>query len=230
MEESQITNVTPVGEQQSSPVIRDAKTAYVYTDGVDPETEEGAHNGFVFVKEGSGVTFNVPGGPDLKYLNVYTGEWASDITLELLVNGEVEYSATYGNSVTTAGTPAVCNVARLQYYTPSEDDEVEVRVLISHGYDVNWGNMSIQAVTLSDTAPVSLDEKITTPEWEIDHTGGQIQSMKTHDRRRNVYHSDAYRQPRGLYLELQRPPDCDDFRRYGGRWYHHVYRTVSQCE
>ena len=179
VEESQITNVTPVGEQQSSPVIRDAKTAYVYTDGVDPETEEGAHNGFVFVKEGSGVTFNVPGGPDLKYLNVYTGEWASDITLELLVNGEVEYSATYGNSVTTAGTPAVCNVARLQYYTPSEDDEVEVRVLISHGYDVNWGNMSIQAVTLSDTAPVSLDEKITTDEWEIDHTGGQIQSMKT---------------------------------------------------
>ena len=39
--------------------------------------------------------------------------------------------------------------------------------------------MSIQAITLSDTAPVSLDEKITTPEWEIDHTGGQIQSMKT---------------------------------------------------
>ena len=64
---------------------------YTSTDGVDPETEEGAHNGFVFVKEGSGVTFNVPGGPDLKYLNVYTGEWASDITLELLVNGEVEY-------------------------------------------------------------------------------------------------------------------------------------------
>ena len=54
-----------------------------------------------------------------------------------------------------------------------------MRVLISHGYDVNWGNMSIQAVTLSDTAPVSLDEKITTDEWEIDHTGGQIQSMKT---------------------------------------------------
>ena len=177
--ESQITDVTPVGTQQGSPVIQDAKTSYIYSDGVDPETETDGHNGFVFVKEGSGVTFRVPGGPEMKYLNVYTGEWASDITLELVVNGEVEFSETYGNSVTTSGTPAVCNVARLQYYTPNADDEVEVRALISHGYDQNWGNMSIQAITLSDTAPVSLDEKITTPEWEIDHTGGQIQSMKT---------------------------------------------------
>ena len=120
MEESQITNVTPVGEQQGSPVIQDAKTAYVYTDGVDPETEEGAHNGFVFVKEGSGVTFNVPGGPDLKYLNVYTGEWASDITLELLVNGEVEYSATYGSSVTTAAPPLCATLPASSIIRPAK--------------------------------------------------------------------------------------------------------------
>lgn len=105
---------------------------------MDPETEEGAHNGFVFVKEGSGVTFNVPGGPDLKYLNVYTGEWASDITLELLVNGEVEYSATYGSSVTTAAPP-LCERRPPPVLYAQRDDEVEVRVLISHGYDVNWG-------------------------------------------------------------------------------------------
>ena len=177
--DSLITNVTNVGTQQSQPIIKDAKTSYSYTDGVSPESEAGVHNGFVFVKEGSGVTFNVPGGPDMKYLNVYTGEWASDITLELVVNGEVQYSETYGNSVTTGGTPAVCHVARLQYSTPSADDTVEVRALISNAYDSNWGNMSVQAVTLSDTAPASLDEKITTPEWEINHTGGQIQSLKT---------------------------------------------------
>ena len=177
--DSLITNVTNVGTQQSNPVIKDAKTAYSYTDGVNPEAESSVHNGFVFVKEGSGVTFNVPGGPDMKYMNVYTGEWASDVTLELVVNGEVQYSETYGNSVTTAGTPAVCHAARLQYSTPSADDTVEVRVLISNAYDKSWGNMSIQAITLSDDAPVSLDEKITTPEWEINHTGGQIQSLKT---------------------------------------------------
>lgn len=52
--------MTPVGEQQGTPVIQDAKTAYVYTDGVDPETEEGAHNGFVFVKEGAASPLTCP--------------------------------------------------------------------------------------------------------------------------------------------------------------------------
>ena len=176
--DASITNVTPVGTQQRNPVIQDARTDYRYTDGTNPVSESGVHNGFVFVKEGSGVTFNVPGGPEMKYLNVYTGEWASDITLELLVNGEVQYSATYGSTVTTSGSPAACNVARLQYSTPNEDDEVEIRALISHGYDKDWGNMTIQAITLSDTAPLAGNEKIETDEWEIDHTGGQIQSLK----------------------------------------------------
>ena len=175
---SLITNVAPHGTPRADPVMNNGKTGYSFTDGANPASGNDLHEGYVFVGDNGGVSFNVPGGPDMKYLSLYTGEWAADITLELLVNGEVQYSETYGSDVTTAGTPAVCNVARLQYSTPSADDTVEVRVLTSEVYDTKWGNMSIQAVTLSDTAPVSANEKITTEDWEVDHTGGQLQSLK----------------------------------------------------
>ncbi|MFR8530578.1 MAG: hypothetical protein ACLVDB_05325 [Anaeromassilibacillus sp.] len=88
-----------------------------------------------------------------------------------MVNGEVEYSATYGSSVRPRA-PLCATLPASSITCPAKTTRSRC-ALISH---VTKGGASSGH---ADTAPVSLDEKITTDEWEIDHTGGQIQSMKT---------------------------------------------------
>lgn len=178
VDEHLISNVTLIGRSQSDPISEKAKTAFIYSDGMTPKEESGGHRAFVFQGEGSGIEFTLPGSTDMKYVSLYAGAWASDVKVEVLVNDKVQYTTSFGSSNTTPDTTNY-QVARLQYQTAKEDDVVKVRAVVTKVYDAQWGNMNVSAVTVSDEAPVNLDETIKTENWEINFSGGEIQSLKT---------------------------------------------------
>ena len=153
------------------------KTGFFYTDGVSPVQESDVHKAAVFTGQGNGLQFQVPGSTETRYVNIYTGAWAADLTAEVIVNGKVQYSVSYGSPDTTPDTTDY-RVLKLQYRTVSEEDQVQIRVAVTRVYDASWGNMNVSAVTFSDTKPANVEETIKTDSWEIDHTGGQIQSLK----------------------------------------------------
>ena len=172
-----ISDVTLVGKAQADPISKKTKTAFSYSDGVTPETEEDSHFAYVFQGEGSGIEFSLPGSTDMKYLNFYAGAWAADVTIELLVNGKVQYTTGFGSSSTVNDSTAY-QVARLQYKTAGADDEVRVRAVVTKVYDDVWGNMNVSAITVSDEEPANLEETIKTDEWNINHSGGEISSLQ----------------------------------------------------
>ncbi len=178
VDEHLISDVTLIGRSQSDPISEKAKTAFIYSDGMTPKEESGGHRAFVFQGEGSGIEFTLPGSTDMKYVSLYAGAWASDVKVEVLVNDKVQYTTSFGSSNTTPDTTNY-QVARLQYQTAKEDDVVKVRAVVTKVYDAQWGNMNVSAVTVSDEAPVNLDETIKTDNWEINFSGGEIQSLKT---------------------------------------------------
>lgn len=172
-----ISDVTLIGKAQGNPISQKAKTAFAYTDGMTPEEEAGEHKAFVFQGQGSGVEFTLPGSVSTKYVNLYAGAWAADVKIEVLVNGNVQYSTNFGSASTVADTTNY-QVARFQYKTTKDTDKVQVRAVVTKAYDSVWGNMNVSAVTVSDSEPVSMEESIKTEDWEINHTGGEIQSLK----------------------------------------------------
>ena len=172
-----ISDVTLIGRAQADPISEKAKTAFSYSDGVDPAAESGGHRAYVFQGEGSGIEFTLPGSTQTKYVSLYAGAWASDVKIELLVNDQVQYTGTFGSSDTTPDTTNY-QVARLQYRTDDENDTVKVRATVTKVYDPTWGNMNVSAVTVSDEEPVNIEETIKTEDWEVNFSGGEIQSLK----------------------------------------------------
>ena len=172
-----ISDVTLIGRAQADPISEKAKTAFSYMDGISPAAESGGHRAYVFQGEGSGIEFTLPGSTQTKYVSLYAGAWAADVKIELLVNDQVQYTGTFGSSDTTPDTTNY-QVARLQYRTQDENDTVKVRAVVTKTYDPTWGNMNVSAVTVSDEEPVNVEETIRTEDWEVNFSGGEIQSLK----------------------------------------------------
>ena len=173
-----ISDVTLIGNAQSDPLSWKSKTVFGYSDGTSPESASGARNSYVLQGEGSGMEFTLPGSKEVKYVSLYAGAWAADVKIEVLVNDTVQYSTRFESPSTTPDNTNY-QVARLQYQTAEESDVVKVRTTVSKVYDREWGNMNVSAVTVSDKAPVNLEETIKTDNWEIDYSGGELQSLKT---------------------------------------------------
>ena len=176
--ESLISDLTLIGKAQADPISKKTKTAFSYSDGMSPKSEENSHLAYVFQGEGSGLEFSLPGSMEMKYVNFYAGAWASDVKIELLVNDKVQYTTRFGSSSTVDDSTSY-QVARLQYKTASENDEVKVRATVIKAYDAVWGNMNVSAITVSDEEPANLEETIKTDEWIVNHSGGEIQSLQT---------------------------------------------------
>ena len=173
-----ISNIKLIGKAQSAPIVNKAKTAFIYNDGISPIEESNGHSSYVFQDKGSGLEFDLPGSTELKYVNFYAGAWAADIKLEILINDVVQYTTNFGSSSTVADTTNY-QVARLQYKTVNNDDLVKVRAIVTKGYDTTWSNMNVSAITISDQAPVNLEETIKTDNWIINHSGGEISELKS---------------------------------------------------
>lgn len=176
--ESMISDLTLIGKAQADPLSKKTKTAFSYSDGMTPKSEEDSHLAYVFQGEGSGVEFSLPGSTEMKYINFYAGAWAADVKIELLVNDKVQYTTGFGSSSIVNDSTSY-QVARLQYKTASAKDKVKVRATVEKAYDKIWGNMNVSAITVSDEEPANLEETIKTDEWLINHTGGEIQSLQT---------------------------------------------------
>ncbi len=174
----EITNLALTDALKGMTMSEKTKTGFVYSDGTNPAEESDVHKAAVFTGKGAGLSFEVPGSEEERYVNIYTGAWAADAKIEVLVNGKVQYTAEYGSANTTPDTTDY-RVVRLKYQTEREEDTVQIRVVTDEVYDASWGNINISAITLSDEKPVNLDETIHTDSWEIDHTGGQVCTLKT---------------------------------------------------
>ena len=173
-----ISDVTLIGKAQGTPISEKTKTAFSYNDGISPVEENNGHKAYVFQGEGSGIEFKLPGSKEMKYINFYAGAWAADVKLEVLVNDTIQYSSSFGSSSTIPDTTNY-QVARIQYRTSQVNDEVKIRAIVTKGYDSTWANMNVSAITVSNEAPVNIDETIKTDNWIINHSGGEISELKT---------------------------------------------------
>lgn len=104
-EDPAIGGPTLIGKQDY--VAQNTKTNFVFLDGVSPvqSIEDNNHKGLVFTGEGNGLEFTLPASKEERYVNIYSGAWAADITAEVLVNGDTAYIETFGSTDTTSGTP-----------------------------------------------------------------------------------------------------------------------------
>ncbi|WP_455683024.1 discoidin domain-containing protein, partial [Thomasclavelia sp.] len=173
-----INNIKLIGKAQSSPIVNKAKTTFMYNDGITPVEESNGHSSYVFQGKGSGLEFDLPGSSELKYVNFYAGAWAADVKLEVLVNNVVQYTTNFGSSSTVPDTTNY-QVARIQYKTVNDDDLVKIRATVTKSYDTTWSNMNVSAITISDQAPINLEETIKTDNWIINHSGGEISELKS---------------------------------------------------
>lgn len=172
-----ITNLTPGGTIQNQ-ISKKTKTAFSWTDGTTEASTEDSHLAMVLEHEGSSMTMNLPASTTPRYVNVYAGAWAADGVIEILINDKVQYSTKFGSSNTTPDTTNY-QMASLVYQTVSAEDTVSLRVRVTKAYDAKWGNINLSAVTLSDIEPANTDETIHNENWVVDHTGGNINALKT---------------------------------------------------
>ena len=177
IEEHAISGLEMADPSMNMTMSEKTKTSFFYTDGISPEEETDVHKAAVFTGAGNGLQFELPGSTETRYLNIYTGAWAADLRAEVLVNDSLQYSVSYGSEDTTPDTTDY-RVIKLQYRTKFPEDKVKIRITVDNVYDTSWGNINISAITFSDIKPVNVEETIKTDTWEIDHTGGQLQSLR----------------------------------------------------
>ena len=142
-EDNGITDIELSGTMAQ--IAGDTATNFRYEGAPDSNTKGQVING-----AGGKVTFHVPASTEPRYLRVYMGSWASEITLRVAVNGEEQYSRTFGKRETTSG--AECFLSSIMYQTASEEDVVTVTAEVTATYDAAYSNMSIQAIALTDEA------------------------------------------------------------------------------
>ncbi|WP_195983965.1 hypothetical protein, partial [Clostridium sp. D33t1_170424_F3] len=145
-----ITSVATLG--RPSNVAEDTTTNFVYSDAIGtPESLADNRKGTILRGEGNGVTFCVPGSLDGKRLNLYIGSWAADLTVEVTVNGTLQYTVTTGQPNPSGG--AKWELLCLEYRTNSPADEVKVKLYAPKVY-AEGGCVNLSAVTLGGDADV----------------------------------------------------------------------------
>ena len=139
-----ITGVTTLGEPDG--VANDTTTNFVYSDAKGtPDSPENNHKGTILRGEGNGITFYVPASLESKRLNLYIGSWAADLTVEVTINGNLEYMVETGTPNTSG--PAKWELLSLEYRTNSLTDEVKVKLYAPKVY-IASGCVNLSAVTL----------------------------------------------------------------------------------
>lgn len=146
-----ITGVTTLGEPDG--VANDTTTNFVYSDAKGtPDSPENNHKGTILRGEGNGITFYVPASLESKRLNLYIGSWAADLTVEVTINGNLEYMVETGTPNTSG--PAKWELLSLEYRTNSLTDEVKVKLYAPKVY-IASGCVNLSAVTLGEYGVVS---------------------------------------------------------------------------
>lgn len=172
-----LDEITLIGKAQNPAISKKAKTSFNFTNAKDGSSADDSHDSFVFLGKGSGISVKLPASTTKRYVNVYAGAWASDVTMEILVNGKVQYTTGFSSSSTVPDTTQY-EMASLRYQCAKADDEVVLRVTASHIYDAQWGNFNLSAITLSDHEPEAPVESLENENWVVDHTGGRIHSLQ----------------------------------------------------
>ncbi|MGL5380038.1 MGH1-like glycoside hydrolase domain-containing protein [Clostridium sp.] len=136
---------------------------FSYSDG--SIVSSGTHNkGVVFEGENKGITFEVPYSKNNQKLSIYGGAWAAKVTLEgnIKRNGETIKTITKSFDMTNTkpGSPAEYTVFDLNYNLENSEDILEIKIFTDELYDLNWGNMSISAITLSEVLEAKVDKNI----------------------------------------------------------------------
>lgn len=169
-----ITDVTRGTVNQEDETYTPTDTEYSFTDGTSSQSGS-SRTALVMVNAGSDLEFKLPGSEQMRYVKIYTGAWSSRLKLTVLVNGQEEYSASYNQPDPSA--PGKSMTFALQYQTASDSDEVKVRIEIVETYSSSSysGNVSVQAVTLSDR--LQKEEELTTEDWNLRIKNGTITSM-----------------------------------------------------
>ena len=105
----------------------------------------------------AGFAFNLPTAGTVQHVNIYAGSWSAICEVQLLIDGQVRYTTTYGNS---SGWDV--QKIGIDYWAEDPESTVEVRMVMNESLasiDVG-GSIALGAVTLADTGeqPPEVDE------------------------------------------------------------------------
>ena len=158
MQERFITEIEGIGDGKYAGQTDDNPLRYTFTNGMfTPEANQMRAPLLVCYGVGTGVSFQVPGGPVERTLHLYCGTWAMESQVKLMVNGEEKYATElFGKTATDDG--AFYYVVEITYQTESADDEVEVTFQGVRGYSPAYQNCSLEAITLFSENPPQVTE------------------------------------------------------------------------
>ena len=99
-------------------------------------------------KRQAGFAFNLPTAGTVQHVNIYAGSWSAICEVQLLIDGQVRYTTTYGNS---SGWDV--QKIGIDYWAEDPESTVEVRMVTNESLasiDVG-GSIALGAVTVTDT-------------------------------------------------------------------------------
>lgn len=145
----QISNVTIIGNSSAN-WLNDNPTPFSWTDGIPNATGTNNRTGIFVSSAGNGFEITVPADVNFKTVRIFTGFWYSQTKLEATLS---DGSAPTFVETSLGGTAVQNGIYALSYRAASDGETLRIRYTILTDYNPPFGNIALEAVTLSNGGP-----------------------------------------------------------------------------
>jgi Bacterial Ig domain len=164
----QIENFTKIGTNVINRFLDGFYTACGWTDGTPIASEGGASAGVYIFGLTNGYSLTVPAGRQSRQLKIYTGLYAARASFQAYLSDASAPAYSDDTMVNIYGNAH--RVCTLNYSAASDGQSLTIRYTALNSHDTVFGNLTLQAATLS-LGPVPLAESIViTNVMKIDYT------------------------------------------------------------